>query len=594
MLNRSKFLIKRFISSTSTKTTFSPFKYRQLPFFPSHHTTKPVQALSNSPLSSSPFSSFFKWRRNKYKEDISLLKGFNEDQLTYIHSLFDEYASSSDLQAFSLGEIKRIVSILQYLSGASQKRGDINQAKSYLSEAEEICNKLNIKNTKEVANNHFMRASYYFADHQDSNKAEEHLDEAERICWLFDDDKEMKCLMVRIDFYRAFLSRRRSENDKALELLSSVFNRASDIDDRILPKILLVTHLEMGSIYTLKENYDKAKECLSKSLKIATDHFGEYSEEAFQASSNLFKFYYHTKENQEALYYAKKNLQIALKIFPKENLNIAWCYEMLANLYLRTGEIDKVLEALEETIKICEKSPQEHHMILSDLYCRASNFYHFQGKNQEASILLRKSNEMFARINFENNHKTIEIYLYRAEEFKCFRRWDESEDCLRKALKICQGLEQPLNKLKIVDINFLLGEVLYEKQDWDAALQLFQETEKLFQECSAESFKLYLLYSYLGSLSTITKDYDKAVHYFERAIECCEMVGDIGFLLSLYFCLEKVYKRQEMRKEKEELVKKFRKCTENFDQRDPNVQAGMKKAFRIFWIIASLDEANLL
>jgi len=512
MFNKSKLLIKRFISSTTIKTTLPPLKCRQSSFFfPPHKPTKPFKTPAGlSKIKDHPFSSSQDPNQDdSFKDEIALVSLFPPRQQARANEVLKKYRTCQDTSLFSQEEAQRILSLFQCFAAVYVVRKDMKKAHTYLIKADEICQKLNIGHTLEYAALYYAVVCFQLAK-EELVEAEDRLDEVDRVCKLFSDDPKAKSLMVQSSFTRGLYHRKKNEKDKAIELFNSVLGRIDDVLEETKPKLLVPVYQEMGLIHFFKDDFDKAEEYFSKGLKIAIDYFGEFSDNAFSLSFNLADCLYANKKYQGGLYYIQKCTQIASKLFPADHPKIGRCSSLLGYLYLSNNEVDRALESFEKAIQIYEKSPQENFKALSELYYEASAIHHMQGKSQEASALFLKSDKMLANTNLENNPKDGEIYLLRAWRLKEQKRLDESEGYLRKAIEIYKG-QDPLDKPRIIATHFLLSEILYEKEDWATALELFKENEKLFYEYSVFSLEMCELYSYLGALSIIMKDYDQGL-----------------------------------------------------------------------------------
>jgi len=578
MLRKAQFL-KKFFSLAVTKTLLYPSSSLL-----SHPKGTKSQFLSFSLISSYSFSSFQSFN-NTYKDDLALIQGFSREQLAYAGEILERYSTSQDLKTFDSDEIHWITSLLQHFATTFQAQGDFNKAYSYIKEAEEVIKKVNIDDTFFVANNHYIKASLCLNLNDSTTDVKHHFNEVDRICHLLGDDPEAKSLRVKNLLTRGEFHKRRNELDQALEFFNEILENTHQVIDAVLPDLLIPAYREIARIYASNTDIDKAIHFATKGLAVAIQRYGENSKPAFLFHCDLAEFLYQNQRYQEAEQYINKSLLIGLQVYPSDHRIIGWCYGLLGHILLANGGFANALEAYKKSIKIYELSPQEHSLALSEVYYQSAMINNVLDYSQEASLLFDKSAQMLA---MSENPDIVEIYMQRAGELQQHARLKEYEIYLQGALEACQKFNLQ-DKTVPANINFSLGELAFEKQDWKNALDFFKESEKLFRECSTDPRSLYVLYSYLGTSYVIAKDYDEGLRYLQKTIDACQANGDIGYLQQVYYYLGKIYHMRGMTEKGEEADEKFRNFYKNSNKEDPHIQGGIEEAKKVFSVIETLS-----
>ena len=161
------------------------------------------------------------------------------------------------------------------------------------------------------------------------------------------------------------------------------------------------SHLNMGHIYRVSQNYSKSKESYSQALSIFDSTFGrdhlntadclEYLGEICRLSNghqeaismhqealrirlkilgedhsslhipyfNLASTYLELKNLTQAEYFAQKRLKILNQVWGPDHLHVAGNLNFLADVYVAQGNKAKALQALEESLRILKKEGNE-------------------------------------------------------------------------------------------------------------------------------------------------------------------------------------------------------------------------------------------
>jgi len=577
MLTKSHFLKKLLLSYTKpfvhtfSTPLFSSQQRYAFSFMKKVNIAKPY-------LHSFNFSSFQGSNPNNpfSKDDLTLLNNVTRGQLAYAEEMMERFASCKDITLLGSHEIEWIFSVLSSLEAAHRNEGNSNKAFRYLTEVENLYNKLGIKDTFEVAHCHYLLASTYL-DRQDYPKAKEYLDNIDRICKLLGNNKEAKSLMVQNWTTLGNLYLRINEEDKAMEHFNAALARTHDVYKEQLPGILATIYQDMRYIYASRNDVEKAIEYMTKGLAPSIQCYGEKSQHVFLLYNELAVSLLNQGKLPEALLYGKKCLQVADKLFPKKCPEIAWIYSLLGHIYKASKDYTKALDFYEKAIKIYEKLPGDYSEVLSQIYAQSSAIYQSLNNGEEAYNYFKKYNELLIKANEDNEMGLAETYIKQASELKDQGDNVESLTCLEKALEIYKNLE-PLNHSKIADLYGLMGQISFAEEDWSRALESFRESETHLYKFKVHPFRLQAIYASLISTNKHLKDYEESIEYCGKIIELCEATGETKYLMIAYNEIGRIFEERGVLKDALEAYEKVIIYEEKFLGKDhPDTQITAKK-----------------
>ena len=190
-------------------------------------------------------------------------------------------------------------------------------------------------------------------------------------------------------------------------------------------------------------------------------------------------------------------------------------------IYLKSGTIDDGIKTITNYLPAMDRKP-ELYILLSMLYEEKSDFAAGISALEEARRIEPKNLEVLYQIGMLHEKKgepgkalaimdevlTIDPEYPNALNFVGYSlaekgiRLDEAEAMIRKAL-----IKRPDDGY-IIDS---LGWVFYKKGDLKAALQEIRKANNLMPEDPT-------IHEHLGDIYSALKDYDKALHHYERSM----------------------------------------------------------------------------
>jgi signal transduction histidine kinase/tetratricopeptide (TPR) repeat protein len=203
------------------------------------------------------------------------------------------------------------------------------------------------------------------------------------------------------------------EIDKALDYLNKSHEINKEIDYK---KGLSESYVNIAMVSRLMNNYDEALKNASESLKIS-EELGDKKVIAF-AYQEIFKTFEDKKDYKKALEYGWKCYYMRKEIEHKQGV-MESCRH-LCNLFLKTGELEKVLPLVKEALQICEEADFKDHrqsiyLILAEYYSETADY---KKSNEYYRLHIDSVSNLFneeARIKIGNLQAIFEIEQARRE-----------------------------------------------------------------------------------------------------------------------------------------------------------------------------------
>jgi len=479
-----------------------------------------------------------------YQEDFYLLQQFSREQLTYGQEVMNRYVACKDLRLLNSDDIQWVSSILSHLMVAHRDQGDREKAYRYMTELEDLQNRLGIKDTYDVANCHFMLGCEYL-DRQDFTKANEYSESTDRICKLLGNDEPGKSLKIQNWNLQAAVYWRMNQEERALEMYYAILANTHEVVEPALPGLLVSVYQDMKDIYIGRNDIGKTIEYAKKYIDALIQYYGEDSNEVFNVYCHFSNLLIDQNNMSEALVYSKKSLQVGIQVYSKKSINVAWVHSTIGNIYKLMNEYTKALDQYDKAIKISEKLPEDYSEFQSEVYSLAAGAHQSLGNHKESNIFFDKANDLKIKANQDNDVGVAESHIKQARELREQGTWRDSQACLRKALDIYENLE-PLDYSKIADLYGLMGQLSYGEEEWERALEFFKESEKHLDKFHAKPSRVQYTYIYMITAYRGLENYDESLKYCQKIIQSAEVTGETRYLGTAYYDSGRVYEVKGM------------------------------------------------
>lgn len=180
--------------------------------------------------------------------------------------------------------------------------------------------------------------------------------------------------------------------EKALEYYSIAYERAKNDQDANLQKKCLIN---IGSIYSSLQSYDKAKETMLESLNLDINRELDYN-----VYANLANLFIRQKQYQQAIPYLEKSVEVHPDNLDSEK-NLMYLIEAKAALGDSTGMQSKIKRAIIEAENITALRAK------SNLYNALSKYFYAFGDYKTAWNYQDKYHEIYVEIKAKQRDQTV-------------------------------------------------------------------------------------------------------------------------------------------------------------------------------------------
>ena len=329
----------------------------------------------------------------------------------------------------------------------------------------------------------------------------------------------------------ASLNKKQGKLDEALKQFENLVVQIQKEKQLGMSFGLSELYLNIGNIYSEKQDYEKAKENWNKSIKQKTEEYGEDSLQLLEIYNPLADEAFESYKYEDAIYYAEQSLNIIKKHYKEDHPDIGKQYFTLGVLYFERHHFVKALENCQKALEIYLKNPELHKEEVSFLYLKIAETYALQ-KDEKQAIENYQKGVQFTIDNFgEEYPKLADYYLFWSDIIRYNKeKLPESKSSLQKALNIYLKSED-VQSLTIIDIHFDLGVMLYLEANYEEALKHFQESlQWTFDKGPLRPKVAEDTYNFVGLSYLQLKKFDESIENFNKALESCEKSGETKHL----------------------------------------------------------------
>jgi len=289
----------------------------------------------------------------------------------------------------------------------------------------------------------------------------------------------------------------------------------------------------LAQVYINDKKLDKAKDLLIKTNKY-------YSEE--KDYKNLAYSYYWTgvvcrddKKYTNALYMFNNAIEENSKLERKKDLSIkARATTKIAQVYRHTENYKGAKEKYEEAIEIAKKAKYDN--VLATAYWGYSILLRREGKFQEAINFYKKASLIYRQLKQERNYLSININL--ANLYYYIGDYDKAINLANSTIKISK--EKEYEK----ELSYALlyrAKAKREKGILDNSESDLKRSINLLKKLKDKRM-LAVAYMSLGLLYEVKKENDKAISYFNKAVDIFKELDQPIFIHSAYGEIIRFYK----------------------------------------------------
>jgi tetratricopeptide (TPR) repeat protein len=174
----------------------------------------------------------------------------------------------------------------------------------------------------------------------------------------------------------------------------------------------------LGAIYSIVGNKEKAIDCFEKSLDVKLQHLNPQHFLMAYNYNNLANIYHKEGDREKALSYHNKALECDLNAPFSNESCIASDYSNIASVYQDQGRYSEALTIFEKCFQIHSKIFPKNHPLISTSYHHIAQIYHIQKDYDRAIEYLTKALDI-QLVSLPSNHpmlgstyKSLALVLY--------------------------------------------------------------------------------------------------------------------------------------------------------------------------------------
>ena len=263
-----------------------------------------------------------------------------------------------------------------------------------------------------------------------------------------------------------------------------------------------ISHIigNMGIVYWLKGDYDKAMEYYEKQLKIVEEL--NIKRRIGLVLNNIGIIYADKGDYNKSMKYYEKSLHIVEQIGDKEGISRAVLN--MGTTYVEIGEYDKAMKCYERSLKIDEELESKENISYSVgnmgvVYARTGN-YEMALKCYDRAIELEK----------ELDVKDAEVPIEKADVLFLLKRYDEAKKLIIEGIELAKETDN--------DIYFIKGKVLLIKIDFimgkkDAINQLYEMLKD-----AIDNEEMAILHYEIYKMNNLEKHHQIALELYQKFI----------------------------------------------------------------------------
>jgi len=277
---------------------------------------------------------------------------------------------------------------------------------------------------------------------------------------------------IRTNVYAAIVLRQKEELEKADSLLSETMHLADQkLEADHIEKAFLLEQL--GTIKKKQKDFDLSFKAYTESLEMRKRLFGETHPKVAKNFNSLGILFYEWSDYEESLAYLEKSLQIRRAHFGEEHYTTARMYNNIGLVLTDIGDYNKSIKYLKKAVEIRSKLDGPEHRNVAKGYLGLARVYTFKQDLEEAIALCEKAIPIFINVYGENHNEVLYAYNYVATAHQLAGNFDKAEEYIHHSLRL-RAEREDKDYEEIAHLNYVLGKIASEKNEYDEASQRFQ------------------------------------------------------------------------------------------------------------------------
>jgi signal transduction histidine kinase len=248
----------------------------------------------------------------------------------------------------------------------------------------------------------------------------------------------------------------------------------------------------------------------------------------------LGNIYTQQEQYTKAIELYTRNQQLAQNI--KNTLLESNAYQDIGNTYLREGKFKQAANSYLESAKLKEKIGDQQGLV--DVQHNLAMVYLNQERYDKSLEYYQKC-ETYYNSN-KDTAELLEIWSNIASVYIAQTKYDTATIRLNQVLVLLEQFPNPTVALK-VQMN--LGDIQLKKENYSAALALFEASLKTAQQ-QDDYFNLLTIYNFMGVVYRALQDYEQSISYYNKALTLSRKLNILDEQHLALFGLYKSYEAQ--------------------------------------------------
>jgi len=310
-----------------------------------------------------------------------------------------------------------------------------------------------------------------------------------------------------------------------------------------LPKALM----NLCDCYAAEGNYENAKKCINRAIKITIRNFGE-------KSGLLIDLYYRQAINNKMLGALKDSIESLMNArnlfilnYGEDHINLSRIYIFMIEIYSELRNFEYAKFFAKRAMSVIKTTKGEKCIEMADAYNKFGKLLETQGKFREALDPLKTAEKIYKDL-FNDKYPSLAMtYLNFGSVYINLGNFDQAEYFLNQSMNLVKQYYGEEN-IFMANINDLLGRVYQNMSGkYEKALEYHLKACKILQMKLGENNPILIkTFSFIGSAYYKLENYGKAVEFYNKCTEICiEIFGDdCQYLSTIYNNIALIYMKQ--------------------------------------------------
>lgn len=276
---------------------------------------------------------------------------------------------------------------------------------------------------------------------------------------------------------------------------------------------------DLGNIYFLFGDYNKALDFYDQSLDISLKNHGDQHQEVADSYSCIGRIWHKKGDFDKAMEFDQKSLDVYIKTLGIHHPLIPTLYSNLGLLWISKGDANKALEVLQLSLEICIKTLGSQYPSLSAIFNNIGIAWKEIGDYDKALEYYQRALEI-RLITFGNHHPSVanmfnnigNLWLHKENSDKALEFFHKGLDIIIKSV----GNQHPNAAFFYGNI----GNVWMKKSNFDKALEFFQQALNITLKTHGDQHpELANLFNSVGMSWLQKRDFNKALDFLYKGLD---------------------------------------------------------------------------